>query len=612
MKNKSVLLYLFLILHLTVNAQINTGDSLALVDLYNSTNGTNWKTKTNWLTGRVSEWFGISVSGNRVVQVSLVNNQLDGTLPSSIGNLTSINGIFLSKNKIRGSIPAVLGSLPNLSYLHLSNNRISGNIPVELGNARTLLQLHLSHNRLTGSIPESMRQLTNLQELILAHNQLTGGVSGGLGDTRIQILDFSYNQLSGTLPDRLTRIRNLTELRLNNNQFTGTIPVGLAPIVCYLFDLSANQLSGGIPADLGTSTTLAHVNLGNNNLTGTIPNLGAMKALQTLELDSNQLSGTLPTSLKDLKRLVKLNLMNNQFTGKIPSGICALPDLQFLQLSNNQFTFDGMECIGQTDNTSMFASYRYKNQKTLTLNKDHSTLSLNAGGTLANNTYYIYKDSVLVETIKGDSSFIVYEAGTYWVEVTNDEASKLTLRSTPVEMRTNVILPLQWLSFTAEICSEKVCLQWQTENEINTSYFEIEKSSNGTIFNKIADKPATNRPGKHTYTSSDNTPVNGINYYRIKQVDLDGRYTYSNILSVKINAQGSLTLMPNPVKNTFSLKGIAKAEQVAIYNIEGRLLQRWQNVSGNQPLNIASFQQGIYIVKIVQSKQETTHKLVKQ
>lgn len=608
---KSFIFCLFL-LNCSTSAQINVGDSLALVDFYNSTKGKTWKKNSNWLKGRVSEWFGVWVTGNRVTQLNLINNQVDGPLPPSMGNLTALTGLYLSNNSLHGTIPSSIGGLQNLNFIYLSTNKLNGNIPEEIGNISTLKALHLDHNNLTGEMPESLRRLPILTELVLSHNQLTGSIPASLGDLRVEKLDLSHNQLSGIIPNRLTIIRNLTELRLNNNLLTGQIPSGLAPKICYLFDLSSNKLTGSIPSDLTNNSTIAHVNLSNNALTGKIPSLSGMPGLQSLELDSNQLTGSIPSSFSNLNRLVRLNLMNNQLSGTIPSGLCGLPDLQFLQLSNNQFTFDGMECIGRTDNTSIFATYQYQNQKTLTLNQSNSILSLTAGGNLANNTYHLYKDSVLVESVKGDSSFSVIEGGKYWVEVTNDQANKLTLYSNQIDVSSSVILPLQWLGFTAVNCSGNACLQWETENEQNTSHFEIEKSTDGSNFITIQNQKSSNSPGRHSYTTTDRTPVIGPNFYRIKQVDLDGTFTYSNIASIRIAETGTLAIMPNPANDFFILSGITKATNVSVYTITGQLLNQWNNVNGNQQLNIANLQQGLYIIKVLQNGKETVHKLVKQ
>ncbi len=74
--------------------------SLALVDLYNSAQGTQWINHTNWMTGRVSTWFGITVSGGRVVKIVLPTNNLAGTIPESIGNPTALTELNLSANNL--------------------------------------------------------------------------------------------------------------------------------------------------------------------------------------------------------------------------------------------------------------------------------------------------------------------------------------------------------------------------------------------------------------------------------------------------------------------------------------------------------------------------------
>jgi len=123
-------------------------DSLALVALFNSTNGPNWKNKTNWLQGPVSSWFGVIIFNNAVTAVKLDSNNLAGPLPAQIGNLTQLTSLDLGGNQLTGAIPGTIGNLRNLAYLNLSGNQLFGDMPNQMTNLNTLRELYLHDNRL--------------------------------------------------------------------------------------------------------------------------------------------------------------------------------------------------------------------------------------------------------------------------------------------------------------------------------------------------------------------------------------------------------------------------------------------------------------------------------
>jgi len=148
---------------ITVNAQVNQQDSLALVDLYNSTDGPNWKRHDNWLTSSpLSKWWGITVTNARVTQIDLSSNNLEGSIPSSIGNLINLKFLTVEINHLSGSIPSSIGNLVNLSDLRLNSNQLSGSIPSSMGNLVNLRYLDLYYNQLSGSIPSSIGNLASL------------------------------------------------------------------------------------------------------------------------------------------------------------------------------------------------------------------------------------------------------------------------------------------------------------------------------------------------------------------------------------------------------------------------------------------------------------------
>src|SRR6266487_2931093 len=159
MKPKSTLFWLVFVLcaniSITAKAQaVNVQDSLALVNLYDSTDGANWTNNTNWLTSNpVSTWFGITVPGARVTGINLDSNNLTGTLPHSLGNLTNLDSLKVFHNQLSGSIPSELGNLINLTYIRLSLNHLTGSIPPTFVNLTNLRILDMGGNQLSGNIP---------------------------------------------------------------------------------------------------------------------------------------------------------------------------------------------------------------------------------------------------------------------------------------------------------------------------------------------------------------------------------------------------------------------------------------------------------------------------
>ncbi len=246
--------------------QIAVQDSLALVDLYNSTNGANWTNKGNWLsTAPLSTWFGVTVTGNRVTQLDFPGNNLAGPLPATIGDLTNLTELDLTSNRLSGPLPKEIGNLTNLAFLYLLNNRLNGTIPTEIGKLANLLRLDLRANQFTGFIPAEMGNLINLQAVFLSNNLLSGPIAMSLGN-----------------------LTNLTTLQLENNVFTGAIPAAIGNLVNLRFLLlSGNQLTGAVPNNFINLSSLESLGLHHNLLTD-LPDLSMLPLLSSLEIQNNK------------------------------------------------------------------------------------------------------------------------------------------------------------------------------------------------------------------------------------------------------------------------------------------------------------------------------------
>lgn len=118
-------------------------------------------------------------------------------------------------------------------------------------------------------------------------------------------------------------------------------------------------------------------------------------------------------------------------------------------------------------------------------------------------------------------------------------------------------LPVELTKFIALEKERSVDLSWQTESEIDFSHFILERSADGSNFERLTSIMGSgniNTPSNYLY--NDPSPFTGWNYYRLKMIDLDGTYEFSNIEVVSIDDEATLEIYPNPVKDVIQIKGM--------------------------------------------------------
>ena len=282
-------------------------DRAVLVRFYETTGGFRWTRNTNWLSDRpLGEWFGVTTDEyERVTELTLIDNNLSGSLPAELGELTRLRFLRLRGNgSLTGAIPGELGLLPDLWSISLSRNNFTGSIPAELGLSASLFTIQLDYNQLTGEIPAELGQLPRLSDLQLNDNQLTGQIPPELGRlTGLRSLLLDWNMLTGQIPPELGRLTGLRSLSLDWNMLTGQIPPTLGNLAnVYRLELNHNQLTGTIPPELGNMTGLTELFLDNNMLSGPLPEeLAALPDLYLIFVGVNpDLAGPLPRSFLDL------------------------------------------------------------------------------------------------------------------------------------------------------------------------------------------------------------------------------------------------------------------------------------------------------------------------
>ncbi|KAJ0085983.1 hypothetical protein Patl1_09145 [Pistacia atlantica] len=184
-------------------------DSLANLTQLRSFNASGFS-----LPGSIPDWFGSRFPALQVLD--LRSCSVSGSIPGSLGNLSSVNLVYLSGNSLAGRLPATLGQLKELS----------GFIPDDLRNLDKLVELDLSKNLLSGSLPTKLRALRSLEKLFVDRNGLVGHLSGDMfsGLDQLQVVDLSGNKFDGELPVALLSMHSLQLLDLADNNFTGVFP----------------------------------------------------------------------------------------------------------------------------------------------------------------------------------------------------------------------------------------------------------------------------------------------------------------------------------------------------------------------------------------------------
>jgi Leucine-rich repeat (LRR) protein len=351
----------------------------ALFDLYNATQGWNWKWSDSGAIWNFSgpainpcsnNWQGLSCVPNSLnstlSHITLQDYNLHGSLPSSVRNFVNLTIFDLSENQLTGQIPASLFTLNQLEFLILDSNQLIGSLPASVGGLTHLLQLNLLENKLSGQIPTELYQLTNLVSLDLSTNQFSGTVSDEIGNLLdLRDLQLSNNNFSSSLPDSIYSLSLLTVFNCEFNHFTGTLSSNLAdafPLLRFMaiasndffgplnqlrlpssfqyVDIGTNLFGGSLPAQLTDNLPLMNTFLAisKNSLTGTISEqfLNSSRVnfinadrnffhgplnyqdeyLRSLLVDGNQFSGPLPLPNTEL---LQYSLRNNFFSGTIPS-----------------------------------------------------------------------------------------------------------------------------------------------------------------------------------------------------------------------------------------------------------------------------------------------------
>lgn len=205
--------------------------------------------------------------------------------------------------------------------------------------------------------------------------------------------------------------------------------------------------------------------------------------------------------------------------------------------------------------------------------------------------------------------------GYYYIDVTNGTKKMVTA---PVwyTRADNVVLPVTFGVFTAQKLEKSVKLNWTTQQEINSSHFIIERSADGRTWGPVTSVAAAgNSSNPLTYTAFDNLPMNGSNYYRIKQVDTDGNFQVSVVKNVNFTLGSVINVSPNPATDLIVItmdKTSNAVLSIQIFDAVGNTVLTQQTTLSKIHITTSGFARGLYFIKIINAGEIATQKLLLQ
>ena len=158
-------------------------------------------------------------------------------------------------------------------------------------------------------------------------------------------------------------------------------------------------------------------------------------------------------------------------------------------------------------------------------------------------------------------------------------------------------LPIQFLSATGNLNTQKqATITWEVQ-ETNVAKYSIEKSTDGSTFNAIG-ITRSKGDGKNDYSFVEVTVLNSVGYYRIKQIDFDGRFSYSSIIKLTNGQNSTLAIYPNPVKDVVTISGAIVGSKATLTDISGKQMLQINITNAAFTIDMSKYASGVYLLRL--------------
>lgn len=227
-------------------------------------------------------------------------------------------------------------------------------------------------------------------------------------------------------------------------------------------------------------------------------------------------------------------------------------------------------------------------------------------------------DSVIGNTLTfTDNNLANNATGYYYLDIVNGSSRIVT---SPIWYSRNDAaggpLPVSLNNFLVQKVDNVARISWTTEQETNSSHFIVERSVDGRIWNSVATVAAAGiSTTRKEYGIYDNAPLKGINYYRIKQVDKDAKFEYSVVKTALFNSRNIAEVAPNPAKDVINLyinKTGNQAAKIQLLNASGKLVYSTTSSQSHIPISTTNMGKGLYFVKVINTDEVTTIRVLVQ